>query len=336
MKRILLWVAGLVLAALAAIFVFNASWRVAAAQDPQVMLIAHRGVHQTFPADDLENDTCTAERIDPPRHRLIENTLPSMQAAFAAGADIVELDIHPTTDGALAVLHDWSVDCRTEGSGVTRELAMEYLRSLDLGYGYTPDGGASFPLRGLGAGLMPSLDEVLAAFPDGRFLVNFKSNEAREADMLAGMVAGTPGWREAIWGVYGGDAPTFAAAGIMPELAAWSRNSMIDCLLGYEALGWTGFVPEACRDSTIMLPVNMAGWLWGWPNLFLARMAEAGTEVILIGPYSGGDIGTRGIDDLETLAMVPEGFSGYLWTNRIEEIGPALGRGEPLGPEAML
>ena len=335
MKRFLLWALAVLILFAAGVYLWNASWRVTPS-DPRVALIAHRGVHQTFSSDDLENDTCTAERIDPPTHRLIENTLPSMEAAFTAGADIVELDVHPTTDGALAVLHDWTVDCRTEGSGVTREMAMDDLRTLDVGYGYTADGGASYPLRGLGVGLMPSLDEVLAAFPDRRFLVNFKSNEAREADMVAALVAGDPAWSDAIWGFYGGDAPTFAAARIMPGRAAWSRESMLDCLIGYEALGWTGFVPEACRNATIMLPVNLAGWLWGWPNLFLARMADAGTQVVLIGPYSGGDIGTRGIDDLEALAQVPEDFSGYLWTNRIEVIGPALGRGEPLSPEAML
>ena len=29
----------------------------------------------------------------------------------------------------------------------------------------------------------------------------------------------------------------------------------------------------------------------------------------------------------ETLEEVPEQFPGYIWTNRIEVIGPALGRG---------
>ena len=55
------------------------------------------------------------------RSTFLENTLPSMRAAFEAGADIVEFDIHPTTDGHFAVFHDWTVDCRTEGRGVTRE-----------------------------------------------------------------------------------------------------------------------------------------------------------------------------------------------------------------------
>ena len=47
----------------AAVYIFNASWRVAPLADPQVALIAHRGVHQTFSREDLDNDTCTAERM---------------------------------------------------------------------------------------------------------------------------------------------------------------------------------------------------------------------------------------------------------------------------------
>ena len=45
--------------------------------------------------------------------------------------------------------------------------------------------------------------------------------------------------------------------------------------------------------------------------------------MILLGPYESGDPGTAGIDTLEQLAQVPDGFVGYLWTNRIELIGPA-------------
>lgn len=319
-QRILL--ALLVLAA--SIYVFNASWRVAPPADPRVALIAHRGVHQTFTREGLESDTCTAERINPPEHAFIENTLPSMQAAFAAGADIVELDVHPTTDGQFAVVHDWTLDCRTEGSGETRSHDMDYLRTLDLGYGYTADGGASFPLRGKGVGMMPELKDVLSAMPDRQFLVNFKSREEREGDMLAALVSQHPEWRHAVWGAYGGDEPTFRAAGLIDGLAVWSRRGLVDCLLQYEGLGWAGYMPDACRDTKVMLPINVAPFVWGWPNLFLERIRNAGSEVILLGPYGAGDPGTAGIDTLEQLAQVPEDFDGYVWTNRIEIIGPPL------------
>ena len=309
---------------IALVYVFNASWRVAPPDDPQVALIAHRGIHQTFPRDGLENDTCTAQRIYPPEHSYIENTLPSMQAAFAAGADIVELDVHPTTDGQFAVMHDWTIDCRTQGTGETRSHDMAYLKTLDVGYGYTADGGATYPLRGSGIGQMPELGEVLSAMPDQQFLVNFKSREQREGDMLAQLLADHPEWRGAVWGAYGGDEPTYRAAALIDGLAVWSRRGLVDCLLQYGALGWTGYMPGACRNTKVMLPLNVAPFVWGWPNLFLQRIHDAGSEVILLGPYGAGDPGTAGIDTLEQLAQVPASFDGYLWTNRIDLIGPAM------------
>ncbi len=129
------------------------------------VLLAHRGMAQTFPSEGIENDTCTASAHPHAAARLLENTIASMEAAFNAGASIVEFDVHPTTDGHFAVFHDWTVDCRTDGKGVTREKTLAELKALDIGYGYTADGGKTFPFRGQGVGLMPSLDEVLARFP---------------------------------------------------------------------------------------------------------------------------------------------------------------------------
>lgn len=53
-------------------------------------LLAHRGVHQIYAGDARDNDTCRARAIAPLTHDLIENTIPSMRAAFEAGAAVVE------------------------------------------------------------------------------------------------------------------------------------------------------------------------------------------------------------------------------------------------------
>ena len=286
--------------------------------------IAHRGVHQNFDRTGLTNDSCTATMIREPIVEEIENTIPAMQSAFAAGADFVELDVHPTTDGKFAVFHDWTLDCRTEGTGETRSHDMAYLKTLDVGYGYTADNGQTFPLRGKGVGMLPELSEVLTALPDKRFLVNFKSNEAREGDMLRAFIEANPQWEGAIWGVYGGDAPTTRAKQLLPDLAAWSRKGLMSCLLQYLGYGWTGVVPAACHDTKVMVPVNYAGLLWGWPNRFLQRMKDSGSEVILIGPYQWGDPGTAGIDTAEDAALVPDGFPGLVWTNEIVTVAPLI------------
>ena len=324
LKKIMLGV----LAIVAGIYVWNASWRVAPPEGG-VQLIAHRGVHQTYHREGLTNDTCTAVRIDPPTHGFIENTLPSMAAAFDAGADIIELDVHPTTDGQLAVMHDWTVDCRTEGTGETRSHDMAYLKTLDLGFGYTADGGRTFPFRGAGVGLMPELQEVFSAFPEGNFLVNYKSNEALEGDMLAAILTQHPEWRGLVWGVYGGGPPTHRALQLIGPgehgggpLVAFSSRDTMQCLLQYLGLGWTGYVPDICRNTAVLVPVNYAWLLWGWPNLFIERMQAEGSAVVLLGPYENGDPGAAGIDSAEQLAEVPQAFSGYLWTNKIESIGP--------------
>ena len=206
--RIALYVLGGLLVFFLAVVLFNVSWFDSPHGDGHIKLLAHRGVHQTFSHADLKNDTCTADRINPPTHDFIENTLPSMEAAFAAGADVVELDVHLTPEKTFAVIHDWTVDCRTQGKGVTEDLAIAYLKTLDVGYGYTADGGKTFPLRGKGVGLLPTLDEVLARFPDKHFLINFKSRRAEEGEALAKLIAAHPEWRNAIWASYGGGEPT--------------------------------------------------------------------------------------------------------------------------------
>lgn len=326
MKRIgRLLLVGLLLLVLF-VYVNNAA-RLAPAMSGTPLLLAHRGMAQTYHREGLTNETCTAERIYPPAHGFLENTLPSMRAAFDAGGDIVELDIHPTTDGRFAVFHDWTVDCRTEGKGVTRAHTLAELKALDIGYGYTADGGKTFPFRGKGIGLLPSLDEVLAVFPRKRFLINVKSNDPNEGVELAAHLAKVAPEQRALLMAYGGARPIAELRARLPELRVMSRHSLKRCGLTYLAVGWTGYVPQACRNTLLLVPTNYAAWLWGWPNRFLERMRQAGTEVFVVGPHSAGDAGIAGIDDEAALRALPARFDGGIWTNRIDRIGPFAGTG---------
>lgn len=322
MRKIAKWLATIAgLWALAA-FALNTNALAPTTPGPP-LLLAHRGLAQTFHREGLTNETCTATRIHVPEHAYLENTLASMRAAFDAGAAIVEFDIHPTTDGHFAVFHDWTLDCRTNGKGVTRDHTLTELKSLDLGFGYTADGGKTYPFRGQGVGLMPSLDDVLAAFPEQRLLINVKSNDASEGERLAEALRGLPPERLARLAAYGGDAP-MAALRDRIAIKTMSRASLKSCALRYLGFGWSGVVPSACRSTIMLLPVNYAPMFWGWPNRFLARMQDAGTDVYVTGPLTGGDLGTSGIDDAETLHRLPAGFSGGIWTNRIDRIAPLV------------
>ena len=46
------------------------------------ILIAHRGVHQTYHREGLDNFTCTASRINPVSHNYLENTLGSVPETY--------------------------------------------------------------------------------------------------------------------------------------------------------------------------------------------------------------------------------------------------------------
>lgn len=64
-----------------------------------------------------------------------ENTLRSFARAEQAGMDAIELDLHLSKDGALAVMHDAAVDRTTNGTGLIAEKTLSELRELDAGLG---------------------------------------------------------------------------------------------------------------------------------------------------------------------------------------------------------
>lgn len=288
----------------------------------EMTIMSHRGVHQPFSTEGLNNDTCTASRIETPTHDYIENTLTSMQAAFDFGATMIELDVHPTTDGDFAVFHDWTLECRTEASGKVREKTKAQLKALDLGYGYTFDNGQTFPFRGKYIGAMPMLDEALSAFPNHRFLINIKSRSKVEGRLMADYLLGRNVDADRVV-LYGHEGPINAFNETYPEVIVFSKQSAKACFIKYSLLGWTSHVPRECRNSWVLVPENFRWAIWGWPNRFQKRMQSVGSEAVLVGPQNRGRANPA-IDSPEQLDSIPENFSGTVWTNRVEIIGPLL------------
>ncbi len=322
MKFWLSWTAFGLAVVILLLTVINASWL---ADRPRgaVKLIAHRGVSQLYDHEGLNRDSCTADRIEPPVHDYQENTTRSMEAAARLGADMVEIDIAPTADGKIAIFHDWTVDCRTNGKGQTRDLTLAQLKALDVGYGYTADKGKSFPFRGTRKDQVPSLEEALGALPNTSILFNFKSRDPREADQLAAALkASRRDVEELRDAFYGAKAPVERIKRHYPDAWAWSMEDAKACTKDYILLGWTTIVPESCRDGTLMVPINMQWLMWGWPNRLLQRMSAAGARVIVIGPY-GSEQGA-GLTLPEQLGRIPSSFNGDIWAEDIWTIGPAL------------
>ncbi|MCA1553294.1 MAG: glycerophosphodiester phosphodiesterase, partial [Chloroflexi bacterium] len=64
-----------------------------------------------------------------------ENTLLAFQRAIELGADLSELDLHLSKDGALIVMHDHTVERTTNGHGAIANLTLAELKQLDAGDG---------------------------------------------------------------------------------------------------------------------------------------------------------------------------------------------------------
>ncbi len=105
--------------------------------------------------------------------RAPENTLAAFQAALDDGADLVELDVHLTRDGGLAVIHDATTERATGVGRVVAETDMETLRGLDAGR----HKGPAWTRQGIG---IPELGDVFALLA-GRMLVNVEVKSGGDA-----------------------------------------------------------------------------------------------------------------------------------------------------------
>ena len=65
-----------------------------------------------------------------------ENTMIAFEKAIDLGCDAIETDVQMTSDGALVLIHDESVDRTTDGSGLVKDYSYNELRKLDAGSWY--------------------------------------------------------------------------------------------------------------------------------------------------------------------------------------------------------
>jgi glycerophosphoryl diester phosphodiesterase len=299
----------------------NASW-LAGRPEGRLTLIAHRGSGQPIAADAPAD--CNAGQVKPGDHgNLIENSAGAITKAIGDGAGGLMLDVQASLDGEAMIFRDRNLECRTNGTGAVARRDLAYLRTLDIGYNYTSDGGRTFPQRGLGIGAIPTVDDVLASYRN--MVLVFDLPDARAAD------ATVAAFRRA--GVEIGPRHGFAGP---PEARARLRQLtqagfLIDnaaseaCIAPYYRTGWLGMVADACNGATLILSRH-GGWtLWGWPYRFLARMSGAGARFFIAGDDSNGDHWV-GLIRAEQLGDVPHDYTGMLLVEDMDNVGRALVR----------
>ena len=307
----------LILLSIALVLVWLNNSSVFSQSTGEPLFIAHRGMAPEMHPEHEDYFACLG-RIFDSEHTFIENTIPSIEAAFNFGADYVEIDVRLTADRQFAVFHDDVLDCKTETTGRLVDYSMGELKTLDVGYGYYTEDGRN-PLRGKGVGLMPSLEEVLDRFPTQGFVVNIKSNDRDVAARLADLLdaRGPEDVNRLL--VFGGADAVESIRATSPQIRTVSRATAKTCLRDYMIVGWTGYVPGSCQNTATGMYANYAWVLWGWPHRFVDRMQSVDTMVILTHAHQTESIHALP-ESSEYAKMIPRGYSGAVSTNRIDRI----------------
>lgn len=283
-KKILLLILGLIIIFVCSQYFYGGSPTMISNSAKQFEILAHRGVNVNWKKGTYNPRTgCEATHIYKPTFGYLENTIESIEAAFNLGATIVEIDIRRTKDNQLVLFHDYKLDCRTNGNGKLVDHELEYLKTLDIGYGYTYDDGKTYPFKGKGIGKMPTFKEVLYNFPDKKFLVDDKDGSLKTVEILAGIIKNLPlKQQESLY--YWGRPKTFKY--VQKEIPSVKRL-LINRSEGREwfkkyflTLGLAGF-PEESKGLVFALRPEHTKYMWGWPYRFIAKVHKADAKLFL-------------------------------------------------------
>jgi glycerophosphoryl diester phosphodiesterase len=130
------------------------------------------------------------------------NTMYAFRKALRAGADMLELDIGVTKDDRVVVMHDTTVDGKTDGSGTVASKTLRQMRRLDAAYWFAPKRAdhyghghprRAYRFRGIATGKrpapehfraadfrVPTLARVLRAFPKTPINIEIKGRTPDE------------------------------------------------------------------------------------------------------------------------------------------------------------
>ena len=61
-----------------------------------------------------------------------ENSIPALEHAIYFGADLIETDVRLTKDGHVVMMHDYTVDRMTNGTGTISEMTLDDIKRLRL------------------------------------------------------------------------------------------------------------------------------------------------------------------------------------------------------------
>jgi len=148
------------------------------------------------------------------------NTLAAFEKAIELGADGIEFDVHLSADGVPVVIHDFTVNGTTNGSGRVASLTLVQLKQLDAGSYFDP---------AFAGERIPTLAEVLEAV-GSRLLLNIelKSTSLRDNGLEQAVIA---------------QVEQHDLGSRSPPISPWVCCMPLTCRYPCAALGWPPWSP---------------------------------------------------------------------------------------------
>ena len=172
--------------------------------------------------------------------KIPENSVAAIEEAIAQGADMVELDPRSTSDGAIVLMHDATVNATTNGTGSVANMTLAQIKALRMKYR-----GQSSTYKKDGQEIqVPTLLEALLACKDKIYVnldvkdckINALMKVIQEADMADQVM------------IYG------YSANEKQEIIEWAYNNMSTWIAVHPYIG----SPNDCRSYLTMAYCNCA------------------------------------------------------------------------------
>jgi glycerophosphoryl diester phosphodiesterase len=218
-------------------------WFTAADARPQPLVMAHQGGDGERPS----------------------NTMSAFTHAVEIGVDVLEMDIHSTSDGVLVVIHDATIERTTDGEGRISDMTFAQLQTFDAAYHWPTlddeEGSPidDFPYRGTGV-TIPALEEVLRAFPDLLVNIEIKQRTPSIAQPLCDLLRETEMTEQALVVSFDGatlrefraDCPEVATAAAQDEVTPFVLLAQVGLTGAYQPTAFAFQVPERAQGLTVL------------------------------------------------------------------------------------
>jgi len=241
-----------------------------------------------------------------------ENTMAAFRQALERhGADMLEMDVHVTSDGEVVVCHDETVGRCTDGEGAVAQHSLAEIERLDAGYHFTLD-GTSYPYRGAGLRI-PRLSEVLSEF-SLRLNIDLKASQPGAELLLASQLRRARAVDRVCVGS-GDDEVASRLLAALPEACHFYPSRALAATCGSVFMGST---PDESPYLVLDMPLYMGdARLLTRPLLDWARSA-------------GRWINVWTVDEIEEMRrLVTEGVGGIM-TDRPDRLSQVLAGAGPL------